>query len=340
MVLEALNLTTTFPIDGKRVPIVDALSFSLEPGKCLALVGESGCGKSMTALSLLRLVPKPGEISAGEVRLLGEDILHKTVPQMREIRGHEISMIFQEPMTSLNPVVRVGEQVIEALRLHENVSKSEARKRGIALFKRVGIPDPESRFETFPHQMSGGLKQRVMIAMALVTKPRVLLADEPTTALDVTIQAQILQLMRELQRDFKTAILLITHDLGVVNQIADEIAVMYAGRIVEQGTRKQVLGTPSHPYTRGLIASLPGRVEPGERLHEIEGAVPSPKNWPTGCRFRTRCPEAMPICAESVPQLLPLASSGARVACFAREENADLNRVAESNQAAKSESAS
>lgn len=323
MVLEAVNLTTTFPIGGKKVPIVDGNSFVLEPGKCLALVGESGCGKSMTALSLLRLVPKPGEISGGEVRLAGEDILHKPVPEMRALRGQEISMIFQEPMTSLNPVVRVGQQVMEALQLHEDVSNAEARKRGIALFRRVGIPDPESRFDSFPHQMSGGLKQRVMIAMALVTKPRVLLADEPTTALDVTIQAQIIELMRELQRDFQTAILLITHDLGVVNQIADEIAVMYAGRIVEQGTRYEILKNPQHPYTRGLLAALPGRVKPGEPLYEIAGSVPSPKNWPQGCRFAPRCPEAHNRCKESQPELLTLSATGerepSRVACFARE---------------------
>lgn len=317
MVLEIDGLTTSFPIEGRDVPIVDGVSFTLRPGKCLALVGESGCGKSMTALSLLRLVPRPGKITGGEVRLDGHNILHKSIPQMRDLRGHEISMIFQEPMTSLNPVVRVGDQVVEALRLHERVSKRAARERGIALFKRVGIPDPEARFDTFPHQMSGGLKQRVMIAMALVTKPRVLLADEPTTALDVTIQAQIIELMRELQRDFETAILLITHDLGVVNQIADEIAVMYAGRIVEQGSRTSVLKSPLHPYTQGLIGALPGRVEPGEPLHEIEGAVPSPKNWPTGCRFRARCPEANEKCGGAPPELLSI--SGSQVACFQRE---------------------
>jgi len=328
MVLDVDSLTTSFPIAGRNVPIVDGLSFSLQPGKCLALVGESGCGKSMTALSLLRLVPRPGQITGGEVRLDGENILRKSIPQMRDLRGHEISMIFQEPMTSLNPVVRVGDQVIEALRLHESVSKKAARERGIALFRRVGIPDPEARFDTYPHQMSGGLKQRVMIAMALVTKPRVLLADEPTTALDVTIQAQIIELMRELQRDFETAILLITHDLGVVNQIADDIAVMYAGRIVEQGSRKSVLSAPCHPYTQGLIAALPGRVKPGEPLHEIEGAVPSPKSWPEGCRFAPRCPEASESCRSTPPELRKLGartSSDAvdtpiQVACYQRED--------------------
>ncbi len=322
MVLEVQGLTTSFPIGEKQVPIVDGVSFTLEKGKCLALVGESGCGKSMTALSLLRLVPKPGEITRGKVLLDGKDLLKKSVPQMRAVRGHEISMIFQEPMTSLNPVVRVGDQVVEALQLHEEVSKKAARERGIALFKRVGIPDPAARFDTYPHQMSGGLKQRVMIAMALVTKPRVLLADEPTTALDVTIQAQIIELMRELQRDFETAILLITHDLGVVNQIANEIAVMYAGRIVEQGERKNVLKGPTHPYARGLLAALPGRVAPGESLHEIEGAVPSPANWPSGCRFRPRCPEAVAACEDEVPELLTLGEGKNRVACIVRHKEA------------------
>lgn len=321
MVLEVKNLSTCFPIGGGLVPIVDDVSFSLSEGKCLALVGESGCGKSMTALSLLRLVPRPGQIRSGQVLLREKDLLHFTVPEMREVRGQEISMIFQEPMTSLNPVLRVGDQVVEALRLHEKVSQKAARQRGIDLFKRVGIPDPEARFVTYPHQMSGGLKQRVMIAMALVTKPRVLFADEPTTALDVTIQAQIIELMRELQRDFKTAILLITHDLGVVNQIADEIAVMYAGRIVEQGSRRQILKSPEHPYTRGLLGALPGRVKPGEPLHEIQGAVPSPAAWATGCRFRPRCPEALPECQERLPELIALGGERSQVACFARKEN-------------------
>jgi oligopeptide/dipeptide ABC transporter ATP-binding protein len=321
MVLSIDHLTTTFPFSGNRVPIVDDVSFVLEPAKCLALVGESGCGKSMTALSILRLVPRPGRISGGEVRLRGDDLLGYSVPKMRTMRGREISMIFQEPMTSLNPVVRVGDQVVEALRLHEDVSEKAARERGVALFKRVGIPDAQARFDSYPHQMSGGLKQRVMIAMALVTKPRVLLADEPTTALDVTIQAQIIELMRELQRDFHTAILLITHDLGVVNQIADEIAVMYAGRIVEKGERKRVLGSPEHPYTRGLLAALPGRVSPGEELHEIRGAVPSPTNWPSGCRFRPRCPEAFDRCEREVPPLISLGNNRTSAACLARKES-------------------
>jgi oligopeptide/dipeptide ABC transporter ATP-binding protein len=329
MLLEVENLTCSFRIEGRSVPIVDDLSFQVEEGKCLALVGESGCGKSMTALSLLRLLPRGGRVSTGAVRLAGRDLLHLTVPEMYEVRGHEMSMIFQEPMTSLNPVMRVGEQVVEAVTLHEKVSVKAARDRGIELFKRVGIPDPAARFDTYPHQMSGGLKQRVMIAMALVTRPRVLLADEPTTALDVTIQAQIIQLLRELQRDFKTAILLITHDLGVVNQIADDIAVMYAGRIVEQGGRHDLLSAPQHPYTQGLLAALPGRTSRKSRLAEIEGNVPSPKNWPTGCRFRERCPVARPECAESIPALTheETDSGHTRVACYAVHPRSNSSEV-------------
>jgi oligopeptide/dipeptide ABC transporter ATP-binding protein len=317
--LELRGLTTSFPIGGQLVPIVDEVSLKIDEGRCLALVGESGCGKSMTALSILRLVPRPGVITSGEVRIDGRNILPYSVPQMRAVRGDDVSMIFQEPMTSLNPVTRVGDQVLEALHLHEKVSKKAAQQRGIDLFKRVGIPDPEARFRSYPHQMSGGLKQRVMIAMALITRPRLLLADEPTTALDVTIQAQIIELLRELQRDFKTAILLITHDLGVVNQLADEISVMYAGRVVETGPREKLLGSPSHPYTKGLLAALPGRALPGQPLFEIQGTVPSPKDWPEGCRFRDRCAEALEVCGGSIPLLQNNPPGLTRTACFARE---------------------
>jgi oligopeptide/dipeptide ABC transporter ATP-binding protein len=299
---------------------VDDVSFSLAAGQVLALVGESGSGKSMTALSLLRLVPKPGRVDGGRILLDGRNLLELSVPAMRRVRGHDIAMIFQEPMTSLNPVVRVGDQVVEAVLLHERVSKGAARERGIELFKRVGIPDPVARFSAFPHQLSGGLKQRVMIAMALVTRPRVLLADEPTTALDVTIQAQILELMRELQRDFRTAILLITHDLGVVNELADEIAVMYAGRVVEQGMREQVLAAPRHPYTRGLLAAMPSRNTPGKPLYEIRGVVPAPNEWPAGCRFCSRCDEVREECEGTLPRLLQLGHEQ-RVWCHAVEHD-------------------
>jgi peptide/nickel transport system ATP-binding protein/oligopeptide transport system ATP-binding protein len=267
----------------------------------LALVGESGCGKSVTAFSVLRLIPKPGQIESGKIVFQGRDLRSLSVPEMRGVRGHQIAMIFQEPMTSLNPVVRVGAQVVEAIRLHESVSPAAARDRCLELFKKVGIPDARERLDAFPHQLSGGLKQRVMIAMALATRPKLLIADEPTTALDVTIQAQILQLLRELQRDFGSSILLITHDLGVVNELADRIAVMYAGRIIERGLREEVLSAPRHPYTQGLLRSIPALAQRGQRLTEIPGVVPRPSNWPKGCRFCTRCPRAFEPCPEIVP---------------------------------------
>lgn len=301
LTLQVNGLTTTFPGPVDPVPVVDDVSFSVSKGEVLALVGESGCGKSMTALSLMRLVPKPGRVATGSIEIAGRDVLRLSVPEMRNVRGHQVSMIFQEPMTSLNPVVTCGRQVVEAIRLHEPLSKQEARRRTVELFGKVGIPDPEERFDAYPHQLSGGLKQRVMIAMALSTRPKLLIADEPTTALDVTIQAQILSLMRELQRDFDTSILLITHDLGVVNETADRVAVMYAGRIVEQGTRPEVLASPRHPYTQGLLAALPGRAQRAQRLHEIPGVVPQPSEWPKGCRFCTRCPRVFEPCAEIVP---------------------------------------
>ncbi|MEM9173867.1 MAG: ABC transporter ATP-binding protein [Myxococcota bacterium] len=305
MLLEVEDLVTDFPFGDRRIPIVDHVSFGLEKGRCLAIVGESGCGKSMTAMSLMRLVARPGRVSNGRILLEGRDVLACSVPEMRAIRGNQMSMIFQEPMTSLNPVVRVGAQLMEALHLHADLSKDEARRRGIELFDKVGIPDPAQRFDDYPHQLSGGMRQRVMIAMALCTEPRILLADEPTTALDVTIQKQILDLISRLQRELETAVLLITHDLGVVNQVADDIAVMYAGRIVERGPRAQVLHDPGHPYTKGLLASLPGRGRPGERLHEIPGTVPSPQNWGPGCRFAPRNPECRPECAEMPPVMRP-----------------------------------
>ncbi len=317
-VLEVRGLVTTFPGESGRVPVVDGVDLRLSDGEVLALVGESGCGKSVTALSLLRLVPKPGRIEAGEIRIGGRDLRALSVPEMRRVRGSEIAMIFQEPMTSLNPVVPVGPQVVEAIRLHERVSRAAARERTLELFRRTGIPDPEARFDAFPHQLSGGLKQRVMIAMALSTRPRVLIADEPTTALDVTIQAQILALLRDLQAEFGTAILLITHDLGIVNELADRVAVMYAGRVVEEGSRLDVLAGARHPYTQGLLRSMPARATPGERLAEIEGTVPPPGRWPPGCRFANRCPQAFEPCHPQVPPPVAL-GSGHRAFCFAVE---------------------
>jgi peptide/nickel transport system ATP-binding protein len=296
------DLVTAFPMGDGSVSVVDGVSFDLLKGQVLALVGESGSGKSMTALSTLRLVPKPGRVMSGSVRLDGIELLDLPVTEMRRIRGARVSMIFQEPMTCLNPVVRVGAQVVEAIRLHENVSVADARARVRELFVEVGIPDPEERLNAYPHQLSGGLKQRVMIAMALSTRPEVLIADEPTTALDVTVQAQILALLRDLQRKRDTAILLITHDLGIVNELADRVAVMYAGRLVEVADREALLSDARHPYTQGLLRSIPALATPGEPLPEIPGIVPSPDQWPNGCRFSTRCPVRFEPCADEFPR--------------------------------------
>lgn len=317
-VLSVRGLTTAFPAaHGNARPVVEDVSFDLNAGQVLALVGESGCGKSMTALSVMRLVPRPGRVIGGQILLDGQDILKLSVTEMRDVRGHGIAMIFQEPMTSLNPVVTCGDQVVEALRLHERLSYKAAKERAIHAFTQVGIPDPAQRFDAYPHQLSGGLKQRVMIAMALCAKPRILIADEPTTALDVTIQAQILQLMNDLRKDFDTAILLITHDLGVVNEVADDVAVMYAGRIVEQGTRLDLLATPQHPYTQGLIGAIPARAARGLALAEIPGVVPQPHEWPEGCRFCTRCKLAFEPCSSVLP-LFTRVSDSHQVACHAR----------------------
>ncbi len=300
--LEVRGLTARFPIGDDAVPIVDGVDFELDRGRVLALVGESGSGKSMTALSLLRLVPRPGRVTSGSVKLDGQEVLDLKVADMRRIRGRRISMIFQEPMTSLNPVVRVGQQVVEAIRLHEKVSKEAALERTRELFGHVGIPDPEDRLRAFPHQLSGGLKQRVMIAMALSTRPDVLIADEPTTALDVTIQAQIVSLLRRLQREDGLAILLITHDLGIVNELADRVAVMYTGQVVEETSREVLLSRPRHPYTAGLLRSMPAHSAHGERLPEIPGVVPSPGHWPKGCRFAARCDRRLDVCTVDEPR--------------------------------------
>jgi oligopeptide/dipeptide ABC transporter ATP-binding protein len=301
VILEVRDLRTAFPSADGPVPVVDGVSFDLSKGEVLALVGESGSGKSMTALSALRLVPKPGRVVGGSVKLEGEELLDLAVTEMRRIRGGRIAMIFQEPMTSLNPVVRVGRQVVEAIQLHETISAVDARARTRELFAEVGIPDPDERLDAYPHQLSGGLKQRVMIAMALSTRPEILIADEPTTALDVTVQSQILALLRDLQRKRGAAILLITHDLGIVNELADRVMVMYAGRLVEVADREALLSRPLHPYTQGLLRSIPALAEPGEPLPEIPGVVPSPDQWPNGCRFSTRCPVRFDPCAETFP---------------------------------------
>ncbi|HTY19500.1 MAG TPA: ABC transporter ATP-binding protein [Myxococcota bacterium] len=303
------DLVTTFPAPGGRIAVVDRVDLQVGRGEVLALVGESGCGKSMTALSLLRLVPRPGRVERGRIRLGGRALEGLPATQWRRIRGAEMAMIFQEPMTSLNPVQTAGAQVVEALRLHQSVSRAAAQRRAIELFERVGIPDAAARFGAYPHQLSGGMKQRAMIAMALAARPKLLIADEPTTALDVTIQAQILDLLRELSRDLGMSLLLITHDLGVVNELADRVAVMYAGRVVEQGPRAALLAAPRHPYTQGLLRSMPARARRGERLAEIPGAVPSPEAWPPGCRFHPRCGRVLAPCAAQEPERTALAAA-------------------------------
>ncbi|MBK8482367.1 MAG: ABC transporter ATP-binding protein [Proteobacteria bacterium] len=309
-------LTTTFPGERGPVPVVDDLSLTLTRGEVLALVGESGCGKSLTALSILRLVPRPGRIERGRVRFDGRDLLQLPVAQMRAVRGAEIAMIFQEPMTSLNPVLTIGAQVVEAIALHQPLTRRAAWQHAQQLLALTGIPDPVGRMHSYPHQLSGGMKQRVMIAMAIATRPALLIADEPTTALDVTIQAQILELLRELRQQLGTTVLLITHDLGVVNELADRVAVMYAGRVVELGTREEVLGEPRHPYTQGLLRAIPARARRGQRLTEIPGVVPAPQHWPAGCRFATRCPLAQALCHEVRPAATALSTTH-EVSCHA-----------------------
>lgn len=323
LVLEVRNLTISFPGDTSgRILVVKNLNLEVVEGEVLALVGESGCGKTVTALSVLRLLPSDSPIEQGDIQLCGQDILAMSDNELHCIRGHNAAIIFQEPTSSLNPVFTVGYQVASAIRLHEGVSRLEARKRTVELFIRVGIPDPDKRLSDYPHQLSGGLQQRVMIAMALASHPKLLIADEPTTALDMTIQAQILELLRNLQCDLGMAILLITHDFGLVNELADRVAVMYAGTVVEQGTHLEVLSSPRHPYTLALMRAMPSRGRKGERLAEIEGQVPAPGNWPTGCRFAPRCDRVMPICRVVEPD--PTHLSLSHTACchaVAQEEN-------------------
>jgi oligopeptide/dipeptide ABC transporter ATP-binding protein len=296
------RLAVTFPAEAGRTPVVDRVALTIRAGETLALVGESGCGKSITALAIMRLVPRPGRIEPdSRISFEGLDLLTLPVTAMRSVRGSKIGMIFQEPMTSLNPVTTVGEQVMEAVLLHAKVSRSEARGRVLDMFATVGIPAPERRFGAYPHELSGGLKQRVMIAMAMVMRPRLLIADEPTTALDATIRAQILDLIRNLAANTGTAVLLITHDFGVVNEVADRVAVMYAGQIVEEGTRVELLSRPRHPYAQGLLKSIPRPEARGTRLNEIKGVVPRPGRWPPGCRFHTRCPFVFDRCRSEEP---------------------------------------
>ncbi len=302
--LEVRSLTTQFFTEEGVVRAVEDVSFEIYPGEILSLVGESGCGKSVTGLSLLRLIPTPpGKIVHGEVLFEGRDLLKLGEKEMEGVRGNDISMIFQEPMTSLNPVFTIGNQIMEVLQLHQHLDKKEARRRTIEMLQRVRIPFPESRIDSYPHQLSGGMRQRAMIAMALSCQPKLLIADEPTTALDVTIQAQVLRLLKEIQREMGMAVMLITHDLGVVAEIADRVAVMYAGRIVESGPIGAIFEEMRHPYTRGLLESIPQLEERRERLNAIPGQVPNPLELPKGCKFHPRCFLAIDDCKKEDPPL-------------------------------------
>jgi oligopeptide/dipeptide ABC transporter ATP-binding protein len=304
--LTVTNLKTWFRTDAGEARAVDGVSFSIRQGETLGVVGESGCGKTVTALSIMGLVDEPaGRIVEGSsIRLDGQELVGASERRLRQVRGNEIAMIFQEPMTSLNPVYTVGDQIAEALREHRGLRRKEARAKGVELLREVGIPEPDRRYDEHPHLLSGGMRQRVMIAMALSCEPRLLIADEPTTALDVTIQAQILRLLAHVRERHGMAMMLVTHDLGVVAETCDRIVVMYAGQIVETGTVHEVFRDPRHPYTKGLLASLPDATRRGRRLTPIPGVVPPSTDWPGGCRFHDRCPNAMERCAADAPPLL------------------------------------
>ena len=321
MLLSVKNLSTEFPVKKGIVRAVEDVSFDVDQGEILAIVGESGSGKSVTSLSIMGLLAEPGHVAGGSLEFEGKDLATLSEKQYRELRGNDMAMIFQEPMTSLNPVYRVGNQIVEAIRTHEKVSKAEAKDRAVDLLRKVGIPSPEARINDYPHQMSGGMRQRVMIAMALACNPKLLIADEPTTALDVTIQAQILDLLRRLRDDTGMAVLLITHDLGVVSETADRVVVMYCGQVVEEAEVRTLFDHPMHPYTLGLLKSIP-RLEDDDskRLYMIKGMVPNPLEMPPGCHFSDRCDSCMDICREKIPNLVDI--DGHKVRCFLYE-NAD-----------------
>lgn len=301
--LEVKNLATHFHLSSGLLKAVDGVDFSLNEGETLAIVGESGCGKSVTAYSIMRLVALPGRVAAGEILLDGTDLLQISEEQMRQVRGNQISMIFQEPMTSLNPVLRIGDQITEGLILHRHLSHDEARNEGLELLRQVGIPSADERFSDYPHRLSGGMRQRIMIAMALACRPRVLIADEPTTALDVTIQAQILEIIDRLRQENRMGLILITHDLGIVAERSNRTAIMYAGKIVEFARTAEIFRNPFHPYTKGLLRSLPQNSEPGQPLQTIPGQVPNLLNGVPGCGFCERCPEKTWICHQEKPQM-------------------------------------
>ena len=326
--LEVNNLKTYFYIEEGVVKAVDGVDFDIYPGETLGIVGESGCGKSVTSLSIMNLIESPpGKIVDGEILFEGQDLTELNQSQMRDIRGNEISMIFQEPMTSLNPVYTVGDQISEAMLMHKKISKTAATNQAIEMLDKVGIPSPEQRIKEYPHQLSGGMRQRVMIAMALACDPKLLIADEPSTALDVTIQAQILELMEDLKNRFDMSIMLITHDLGVIAEVSERVAVMYAGKIVEYTDIKTLFKDPDHPYTWGLMQSIPKLDFETDRLNAIPGVVPSPLDFPEGCKYNTRCPLADEKCEEE-PDLEEI-RSGHEVRCWHTEELEELKEEEE-----------
>ncbi|CQR57016.1 ABC transporter ATP-binding protein [Paenibacillus sonchi] len=318
--LEVSGLCTEFSTAAGTIRAVDGISLSVRKGETLGIVGESGCGKSITSLSIMQLLPKRiSRIAAGQIRFEGKDMLKMPVKEVRGIRGNRIAMIFQEPMTSLNPVFKIGRQISESARFHLKLSKKEADERAVEMLRKVGIPRPEKIAQQYAHQLSGGMRQRVMIAMAMVCSPQLLIADEPTTALDVTIQAQILDLMRELQQTEGMSILMITHDLGVVAEMCDRVVIMYAGQIVEEADVATLFGKPLHPYTQGLLASLPQLAGENDRLTSIPGQVPNPANLPSGCRFAPRCPAAVDRCWAERPELLEI-RPGHSCRCLLQQE--------------------
>lgn len=318
--LNIKNLKTYFYTEDGVIKAVDDVSLSIREGETLGVVGESGCGKSITAMSILRLIPNPpGKIIDGEIIFDGEDLTKVSDAHIRKIRGNKISVIFQEPMTSLNPVFTIGDQIIEAIVIHQNMNQEQARKKAIEMLKLVGIPRAEEVVDAYPHELSGGMRQRAMIAMAMACNPKLLIADEPTTALDVTIQAQILDLMRDLKNKTNTSIMLITHDLGVVAEMADHVVVMYAGKVVEEANVLEIFKNPMHPYTVGLLESKPILNQDKERLNSIPGQVPNPLNMPEGCYFHPRCSKAMDICRKQQPTLCTV-KDGHKVACHLYKE--------------------
>ena len=333
--LEVHDLVTEFPTRKGVVRAVNGVSFDVEPGEILAVVGESGSGKSVTSLSIMRLLQDPGHVAGGSITFDGKDLLAATEAEMEQIRGAQISMIFQEPMTSLNPVYRVGDQIVEAIRTHSDLSKKDAWARAVEMLRVVGIPSPEERARDFPHQMSGGMRQRVMIAMALSCDPKLLIADEPTTALDVTIQAQILELIYKLRNEFNMAVLLITHDLGVVSEVADRVVVMYCGQVVEEGEKFELFEYPLHPYTLGLLRSIPRlEDEASERLYMIKGSVPNPLDMPSGCPFSDRCERVTERCRRERPELKEVPGTTRRVRCFLYDDEAEVAHAVEATEKA------